>query len=168
MRGLARLSASILSFVPQLVFFLMFFNLMISTGSEQRTMLSRFLLSAAILALVIPSDAVLGKSTYAMSHPWAWKEWMETYMPTLENLVEKNSTTDCVEWVKLCVDDGTQSPFVCNGKPFQMHAVGAYKRETGTMSMEDIEQAFTSAMDKMQRYGPAPVGSVANSPPASH
>ena len=40
----------------------------------------------------------LGKSTYAMSHPFAWKAFMEKYFPTAENKIEQNSTTDCVEW----------------------------------------------------------------------
>ena len=31
---------------------------------------------------------------------------METYLPTAPNLVQANSTDECVEWVKLCIDDG--------------------------------------------------------------
>ena len=92
-----------------------------------------------MLSLVLATSATLGKSTYAMTHPFAYKAFMEKYFPTAENVVQANSTTNCVEWVKLCIDDGT-TPFECSGPQgnLQLHSVGAYKRDSGTLSMETI------------------------------
>eukprot|EP00966_Prymnesium_polylepis_P309889 7160112-Prymnesium_polylepis.1 len=97
------------------------------------------------------ASAIVGKSTYAMSHPFAFKAWMEQYLPTAENVIQKNSTSSCNEWVKLCIDDGT-TPFVCSGPQgnIQLHSVGAYKRESGTLSMEDLEAQFTTALGGMK------------------
>jgi len=100
------------------------------------------------------SGGSLGKSTYAMSHPYAYKAFMETHFPTAENMVQANNTKTCVEWVKLCIDDGHMT--ACSGPSgnFQMHAVGAYKRESGAKSMEDLEVDFTKAFGEMKKYDP--------------
>merc|ERR1719379_2476716 len=96
----------------------------------------------------------LGKDTYAMSHPFAWKAFMEEYFPTAENVVQSNSTSRCVEWVKLCVDDGHMT--ACNGPQgnFQLHSVGAYKRESGSKSMEELELGFTQSFGDLSAYDP--------------
>jgi len=96
----------------------------------------------------------LGKSTYAMSHPFAYKAFMETHFPTAENMVTANNTASCVEWVKLCIDDGHMT--ACSGPSgnFQMHAVGAYKRYSGSKSMEQLEVDFTKAFGSMEKYDP--------------
>lgn len=107
------------------------------------------------VAGLLPSvEAVFGKDTYAMSHPFAFKEFMEKYFPTAENLVQANSTETCNEWVKLCIDDGQMTS--CNGPRgnFQMHAVGAYMRDSGEKSMEQLEIEFTNAMGDLTRYDP--------------
>jgi hypothetical protein len=57
--------------------------------------------SALVASLPMLAAAGIGKDTYAMSHPFAYKEFMETYFPTAENMVQANSTDSCVEWVKL-------------------------------------------------------------------
>jgi len=107
-------------------------------------------LSAAPLA-----EGVLGKSTYAMSHPFAFKAWMEKYIPSAENVVQENSTTTCNEWVKLCIDDGS-TPFKCSGPQgnVQLHSVGAYKRDSGAKTLEAMEGEFTEAMGGMKSYDP--------------
>jgi len=89
-----------------------------------------------------------------MSHPFAYKAFMEKYFPTAENKVQENSTSSCIEWVKLCIDDGHMTS--CNGPAgnFQMHAVGAYKRDPGAKSMEQLEIDFTKAMGSMDKYDP--------------
>jgi hypothetical protein len=113
--------------------------------------------SATLLFLLGAPGALstVGKSTYAMSHPFAFKAWMETYLPTAENVIQKNSTSTCNEWVKLCIDDGT-TPFVCNGPQgnVQIHSVGAYERESGTLTMEDLEEQYTAALGGMKKYDP--------------
>jgi len=111
----------------------------------------KFLLLACIPAGVLGG---LGKSTYAMSHPFAYKSFMETYLPTAENMVQENSTSTCVEWVKLCIDDGHMT--ACSGPQgtFQMHSVGAYKRESGSKSMEQIETEWTKSMGAMDKFDP--------------
>lgn len=97
----------------------------------------------------------LGKSTYAMSHPFAFKGFMEQYFPTAEQLVRENSTKQCVEWAKLCIDDGSSSANVCKSKSAaQLHSVGAYKRDSGSKSMEDIEADFTAAMGDLSAHDP--------------
>ena len=70
----------------------------------------------------------LGKSTYAMSHPWAFKTFMESYFPTAVQTETQNSTKKCVEWVKLCIDDGsgTQQRACSETTGAQLHSVGAY------------------------------------------
>jgi hypothetical protein len=100
------------------------------------------------------ASAAFGKDTYAMSHPFAWKEFMEEYFPTAENLVVSNNTDTCVEWVKLCIDDGHMT--ACSGPQgnFQMHAVGAYERDSGAKSMEQLETEFTQSMGDMSQYSP--------------
>lgn len=100
-------------------------------------------------------QATLGKSTYAMSHPFAYKAWMEKYLPVAENIVQANNTATCVEWVKLCVDDGTR-PFTCSGPSgnFQVHSVGAYARYAGTKSLETLETEFSAALGDMKTYDP--------------
>merc|ERR1719174_462365 len=100
------------------------------------------------------ASAHFGKDTYAMSHPFAWKAFMETYFPTAENMVESNSTSNCVEWVKLCMDDGHMTS--CSGPQgnFQLHSVGAYKRDAGEKSMEQLEAEFTQSMGNMKQYDP--------------
>jgi len=107
-----------------------------------------------VFALFSVSSAGVGKSTYALSHPWAYKSFMETYFPTAENMVQKNNTQSCVEWVKLCIDDGYMT--ACNGPQgnFQMHAVGAYKREAGSKTMEQLEFEFTKAFGDLDKYDP--------------
>ena len=113
------------------------------------------MLKLIILALVYRAEASVGKSTYAMSHPFAYKAWMEKFLPTAENVVQKNSTATCNEWVKLCIDDGT-TPFVCSGPQgnVQLHTVGAYKRDSGTLTMETLEAQFTAALGGMKQYDP--------------
>lgn len=98
--------------------------------------------------------AVFGKDTYAMSHPFAWKDFMEEYFPTMEFIAEENSTTTCNEWVKLCIDDGHTTS--CRGPSgnFQMHAVGAYLRDSGSKTMEQLEIDFTDAMGDLTTYDP--------------
>lgn len=110
--------------------------------------------SAVLAALPMLASAGIGKDTYAMSHPFAFKDFMETYFPTAENMVQANSTETCVEWVKLCIDDGYMT--ACNGPQgnFQMHAVGAYKRESGTKSMEQLELEFSQGMGDLSKYDP--------------
>ncbi|KAH8045072.1 hypothetical protein JL721_12724 [Aureococcus anophagefferens] len=80
-----------------------------------------------------------------MSHPFAFKGFMEQYFPTAEQLVRENSTKQCVEWAKLCIDDGSSSANVCKSKSAaQLHSVRAQR--FGSKSMEDIEADFTAAM----------------------
>jgi hypothetical protein len=118
-----------------------------------------FLLISVAFAQPSPSPGPssggnLGKDTYAMSHPFAYKAFMEKYFPTAENVVQANSTSTCNEWVKLCIDDGHMTS--CQGPQgnFQMHAVGAYKRDSGAKSMEQLEIEFTKAMGSMTKYDP--------------
>merc|ERR1711981_1256799 len=89
-----------------------------------------------------------------MSHPFAWKAFMEQYFPTQENIVQANSTETCVEWVKLCVDDGHEVS--CSGPAgnVQLHSVGAYARDSGSSSMETLESHVTSALGGMKAYDP--------------
>lgn len=89
-----------------------------------------------------------------MSHPFVWKDFMEQYFPTMEFIAEENSTTTCNEWVKLCIDDGHTTS--CDGPRgnFQMHAVGAYLRDSGSKTMEELELEFTSAMGDLSVYDP--------------
>merc|ERR1719498_469201 len=89
-----------------------------------------------------------------MTHPFAFKAWMETYISTGEHVIQENSTQSCNEWVKLCIDNG-ETPFTCSGsyEP-QLHAVGAYMRETGSLSLETIEDYFTQALGGMKKYDP--------------
>jgi len=94
------------------------------------------------------------KDTYSMSHPFAWKAFMEEYFPTAENLVQENSTENCVEWVKLCIDDGHMTGCSGHAGNFQLHSVGAYARESGSKSMEQIELDFTLAMGDLTKYDP--------------
>merc|ERR1740138_904230 len=79
---------------------------------------------------------------------------MESNFPTAENMVQKNNTQSCVEWVKLCIDDGYMQS--CNGPQgnFQMHAVGAYKRDPGSKSMEQLESEFSQALGDLSKYDP--------------
>lgn len=96
----------------------------------------------------------LGKSTYAMSHPWAFKTFMESYFPTAVQTETQNSTKKCVEWVKLCVDDGSGRSACKETTGMQIHSVGAYKRDSGAKSMEDIEADFTASMGDLSTYDP--------------
>lgn len=107
-----------------------------------------------LLALLPLAAADLGKDTYAMSNPFLWKAFMEKYFPTGENVVQPNSTSECNEWVKLCIDDGNMGKCQGPGGNFQLHSVGAYKRETGEKSMEQLESEFTHAMGSMNKYDP--------------
>jgi len=113
---------------------------------------SIFVLFHLASAQRVPSD--YQKDTYSMSHPFAWKAFMEEYFPTAENLVQENSTSTCVEWVKLCIDDGNMA--ACSGPAgnFQLHSVGAYARDSGAKSMEQIETEFSQAMGDMKTYDP--------------
>jgi len=74
---------------------------------------------------------------------------MEKYIPYTENVIQKNSTSSCNEWVKLCIDSSS-----CGPTDFQIHSVGAYKRESGSKSMEELESEFTQALGGMQKYDP--------------
>lgn len=117
----------------------------------QRPVLAFVLIAQAMILAVSGS---LGKSTYAMSHPFAWKAFMENYFPTAENIVQANSTDTCVEWVKLCIDDGHMTS--CRGPSgnVQLHSVGAYERESGEKTMPQLEALFTSGMGDMSKYDP--------------
>jgi hypothetical protein len=87
-----------------------------------------------------------------MSHPFAYKAFMEEYFLTAENVVQANSTTECVEWVKLCLDVST-----CSGPSpttTQIHSVGAYKRDSGNLTMQTLEGYFTQALGGMAKYDP--------------
>jgi len=125
----------------------------------------RFVLLACVPAVVLgqpspspgPSQAGdVGKSTYAMSNPFAYKDFAEKYLPTSEFIVQKNDTSTCVEWVKLCIEDGTST--TCEGREadgnFQVHSVGAYKRESGSKSMQEIEMEWTKSMGNMDKFDP--------------
>jgi len=46
------------------------------------------------LALFGTTIATVSKSTYAMSHPFAFKAFLEKYLPTAENLVQENSRSE--------------------------------------------------------------------------
>lgn len=94
-----------------------------------------------------------------------YQAWMEKYLPTAENVVQKNSTATCNEWVKLCIDDGSK-PFVCSGPQgnIQLHSVGAYLRDSGTSSMEDLEEHFTAALGEMKVRRPIHPGVTCSAP----
>ena len=66
-----------------------------------------------------------------------------------ENVIQQNSTQSCNEWVKLCIDSSSCSP-----QTFQIHSVGAYKRDSGSKSMETLESEFTQALGGMAKYDP--------------
>ena len=66
-----------------------------------------------------------------------------------ENVIQENSTQSCNEWVKLCIDSAA-----CDPQTFQIHSVGAYKRDSGSKSMETLETEFTQAMGGMAKYDP--------------
>eukprot|EP00937_MAST-01D_sp_MAST-1D-sp2_P004021 g4021.t1 len=128
---------------------------------QTRLLVSCLLVAGAIGFLADDDEAggggragKLGKSTYAMVDPFAWKAFAETYLPTAENMVQANSTTNCVEWVKLCIDDGHMTS--CSGPQgnTQLHSVGAYKRESGALSMAELEARFSQAMGGMATYDP--------------
>merc|ERR1712010_48570 len=84
-----------------------------------------------------------------MTHPFAFRAWMEKYLPYTENVIQQNSTQSCNEWVKRCIDASACTPMT-----FQIHSVGAYKRDSGSKSMETLESEFTQAMGGMQKYDP--------------
>lgn len=109
---------------------------------------------SVLLASIGNAAATVGKSTYAMTHPFAYKDFMEKYFSTAEHVNQENSTKLCNEWSKLCIDDG-KTPFKCSGaySP-QVHAVGAYMRESGKLSLETMEDYFTQAMGGMKTYDP--------------
>jgi len=121
---------------------------------------THLMMHTSLVMLVAPLTAAqrvasdYQKDTYSMSHPFAWKAFMEEYFPTAENLVQENSTDNCVEWVKLCIDDGHMTS--CQGPAgnFQLHSVGAYARDSGAKSMEQIELDFTQSMGDMTTYDP--------------
>lgn len=104
------------------------------------------------LALIAVGACSVGKSTYAMSHPFAYKDWMEAFLPTSEHVVQENSTKVCNEWVKLCIDDGAKK--ACAPTQPQIHSVGAYARESGTVSLTTQESYFTQALGGMEKYDP--------------
>ena len=96
-----------------------------------------------------------GKSTYAMSDPLGWGTWMATYLPTLPlDGFPVNSTDQCVEWAKLCIDDGhLENCESVSSSTFQMHAVGAYDRDSGAMTMADIEASvYGSALGDFSKF----------------
>lgn len=109
----------------------------------------RLTLFALLAFAPLCAEAVVGKSTYAMTHPFAFRTWMEKYIPYTENVIQQNSTSTCNEWVKLCIDSSA-----CTPQTFQIHSVGAYKRDSGSKSMEELESEFTSAMGGMAKYDP--------------
>ncbi|KAH8047266.1 hypothetical protein JL721_12200 [Aureococcus anophagefferens] len=96
-----------------------------------------------------------GKSTYAMSDPLGWGTWMATYLPTqpLDGF-PVNSTDQCVEWAKLCIDDGhLENCESVSSSTFQMHAVGAYDRDSGDLSMADAEtKVYGSALGDFSKF----------------
>lgn len=114
-------------------------------------MLSRV---SALYVFSVVDGVGIGKHTFAMSHPWEFKSFMETHFPTAENMVQENSTQSCVEWVKLCIDDGHMTE--CRGPQgnFQLHSVGAYKRAAGSKSMEELELGFTQSFGDLDAYDP--------------
>lgn len=125
--------------------------------------MSKFFRAVCVVAAVTASFASaqpsghgkMGKSTYAMSHPFAWKAFMEKYFDVAENIVQANSTDTCVEWVKLCILDGTST--ACSTPmdgTVQLHSVGAYERYSGAMSMQQLESAFTQTLGGMKTYSP--------------
>merc|ERR1711865_885071 len=111
--------------------------------------MSKLLLIAVCVLLPLCAHATVGKSTYAMTHPFAYKAWMEKYIPYTENVIQQNSTQDCNEWVKLCIDSSSCSP-----QTFQIHSVGAYKRDSGSKTLETLESEFTEALGGMAKYDP--------------
>ena len=48
-------------------------------------------LALAVTLGVVTAAGGIGKSTYAMTDPFAYKDFMELYLPTAENKVEANS-----------------------------------------------------------------------------
>ena len=48
-------------------------------------------LELAVTLGVVTAAGGIGKSTYAMTDPFAYKDFMELYLPTAENKVEANS-----------------------------------------------------------------------------
>ena len=116
----------------------------------------------ALQPTLLAASAGFGKSTYAMHSPIAWSTWITKYLPAM-NLTDfpVNSTDLCVEWAKMCIDDGGLT--TCDGVSgnFQLHAVGAYNRDSGTMTMEEIEAMYGSALGDMNKYDPFMENNVA-------
>lgn len=112
---------------------------------------------ALVVARAAAHGAGFGKSTYAMSDPLGWATWMAKYVPSMPMKgFPVNATDQCVEWAKLCIDDGNlkQCEKVADSD-FQMHAVGAYDRDSGTLSMEQIEtDVYGSALGDLSSYDP--------------
>ena len=80
---------------------------------------------------------------------------MQTYLPTMDlEGFPVNSTDQCVEWAKLCIDDGNLKDCKSvSSSDFQMHAVGAYDRDSGSLSMKDVEtKVYGSALGQMSSY----------------
>ena len=98
-----------------------------------------------------------GKQVYAMSHPFAWYDFAKLYFPIMDKVSVENNTDACVEWVKVCIDDGyaiTADECITDSERFAIHVVGAYMRETGNKSLEETEMDFTQAMGDMTKYDP--------------
>ena len=117
--------------------------------------------AVAALALVVGQVSAhgsgFGKSTYAMSDPLGWATWMNKYVPVMPlKGFPVNSTEQCVMWAKLCIDDGNLKQCgKVSDSDFQMHAVGAFDRESGAMSMEQIEtDVYGSALGDFAKYDP--------------
>ena len=99
------------------------------------SMVQKFAVAAVVAVGVDARGAGFGKSTYAMSDPLGWRTWMQTYLPTMDlEGFPVNSTDQCVEWAKLCIDDGNLKDCKSvSSSDFQMHAVGAYDRDSGSL-----------------------------------
>ena len=52
-----------------------------SSAPHTTNMSTKLLLLAVSILLPLCAHATVGKSTYAMTHPFAYKAWMEKYIP---------------------------------------------------------------------------------------
>uniref|UniRef100_A0A7S3NKB2 Uncharacterized protein n=1 Tax=Aureoumbra lagunensis TaxID=44058 RepID=A0A7S3NKB2_9STRA len=89
-----------------------------------------------------------GKATWAASDPVRIAEWWLDLLPTSPWMLG-NITSDggCATYGKVFVGNGSTTGIHGVNAPFQLHAVRAYRRPAGPMSIELLESAFGRALD---------------------
>lgn len=95
----------------------------------------------------------IGKYTWASTKPTVVKEWFLEHLPTTAWTGDSDASGTCVTYGKVYLGESNSSSVNSNGL-FQLHAVDAWARPSGLLSVGVIEERFDASVSDFSSWHP--------------